>query len=101
LGSTVDLAGIGNINVSCTELLLERFVHGHRISSLDIIEAVATKNDSRFYFRLAFCLKGFSAACKLPPVLQAKLDVSLSAVEKHLGHRRVQLVWLNGIRSSN
>jgi hypothetical protein len=35
---------------------------------------------------LAFSLKGFSATCIFPPVLQAKLDVSRCEIELHLGH---------------
>ena len=38
---------------------------------------------------VVFFLKGFSAACMFPPVLQAKLDVSLWASELHLGQSGV------------
>ena len=38
---------------------------------------------------VAFSLKGFSAACIFPPVLQAKLDVSRCEIELHLGHSAV------------
>jgi hypothetical protein len=56
---------------------------------------------ARPYFLFASFLKGFSAACKFPPVLHAKLEVSRSVAEKHFGHRAVELAWLKGILNSN
>ena len=47
-----------------------------------------------------FSLKVFSAACMFPPVLQAKLDISLCADELHFGHTGVQFA-LNASLSSN
>ncbi len=48
-----------------------------------------------------FCLKGFSAAWILPPVLQAKLDIIRCDSEVHFGHKGVQFASLNESLNSN